>query len=57
MENEGKMQTAEYRPFNVYITSLHPEADHLEAYKFSLYVGNNAGDFQPTNQNHGIFFA
>ena len=34
-----------------------PEANHLEAYKFSLFVGNNAGGFQPTNQNHGIFFA
>ena len=32
------------------------EAYHLEAYNLSLYVGNNAGVFQPTNQNHGIFF-
>ena len=28
-----------------------------EASKFSLYVRNNAGVFQPTNQNHGICFA
>ena len=35
---------------------LPPEAYHLEAYNFSLYVRNNAGVFQPTNQNHGIFF-
>ena len=33
------------------------EAYHLEASKFSLYVGNNAGVFHPTNQSHGIFFA
>ena len=33
-----------------------PEAYHLEASNFSLYVGNNAGAFQPTNQNHRIFF-
>ena len=32
------------------------EAYHLEASNFSLYVGNNAGVFQPTNQNHRIFF-
>ena len=34
-----------------------PEVYHLEASKFSLYVGNNAGVFHPTNQSHGIFFA
>ena len=33
-----------------------PEAYHLEAYNFSLYVRNNAGVFQPANQNHRIFF-
>ena len=38
--------------------TLVAEANHLEASKFSLYVGNNAGVFQPANQNHaGIFFA
>ena len=33
------------------------EGYHLEASKFSLYVRNNAGVFDPTNQSHGIFFA
>ena len=33
------------------------EAYHLEASNFSLFVRNNAGVFQPTNQNHGIFFS
>ena len=37
--------------------TIHAEAYHLEASKFSLYVGNNAGVFHPTNQSHGIFFA
>ena len=35
---------------------LKPEAYHLEASNSSLYVGNNAGVFHPTNQSHGIFF-
>ena len=37
--------------------TIHAEAYHLEASKFSLYVGNNAGVFHATNQSHGIFFA
>ena len=36
---------------------MQTEAYHLEVSKFSLYVGNNAGGFQPTNQNQGIFFS
>ena len=38
------------------VLGLESEAYHLEASNFSLYVGNNAGVFQPTNQNHRIFF-
>ena len=33
------------------------EAYHLEASKFSLYVGNNAGVFQMTNEKRGSVFA
>ena len=41
----------------LFLYYIKPEAYHLEASKFSLYVGNNAGVFHPTNQSHGIFFA
>ena len=44
-------------PIRLHVQSVMAEAYHLEASNFSLYVWNNAGVFQPTNQNHGIFFA
>ena len=37
------------------ISCYESEAYHLEASKFFFYVGDNAGVFQPTNQNQGIF--
>ena len=49
------MQLYEFRNSMFHIART--EAYHLEASKFSLYVGNNAGVFHPTNQSHEIFFA
>ena len=43
-------------PMHNFLQRVQAEAYHLEASKFSLYVGNNAGVFHPTNQSHGIWY-